>query len=410
MSPSTSPSSPWHMAQRAARLNPSVIREILKLTELPGVLSLAGGLPAADTFPVEAMREATARVLTEQPQAALQYAASEGYGPLREWVAERLREQGMTHVKAEQVLMTTGSQQGLDLIAKVMVDAGAPVAVETPTYLGALQAFTPFEPIFAGVASDGQGALPEAIARLPHDAPGTRFMYVLPNFQNPTGRVMPEARRQAVVKAAQTAGIPLVEDNPYGDLWFDEAPPAPLAARWAEGVAYLGSFSKVLAPGLRLGYVVAPPALAPKLLQAKQAADLHTPGFNQRIVYEVVKDGFLERHIPTIRAQYKAQRDVMAEALREAMPAGTEWTQPEGGMFFWLRLPAGCRAMDLLPKAVAAGVAFVPGEPFYAHQPDPRTLRLSFVTLRPDEIRQAVAALGRVVHQALEDTLQAGTP
>ena len=195
MSPTTSPSSPWHMAQRAARLNPSVIREILKLTELPGVLSLAGGLPAASTFPVEAMREATTRVLAEQPQAALQYAASEGYGPLREWVAERLRAQGMTHVKAEQVLMTTGSQQGLDLIAKVMVDAGAPVAVETPTYLGALQAFTPFEPIFAGVASDGQGALPEAIARLPHDAPGTRFMYVLPNFQNPTGRVMPEARQ-----------------------------------------------------------------------------------------------------------------------------------------------------------------------------------------------------------------------
>lgn len=410
MSEPTPSSSPWHMARRAARLNPSVIREILKLTEQPGVLSLAGGLPAPDSFPVEAMREATTRVLADQPQAALQYAASEGYGPLREWVAARLQAQGMKHVKPEQVLMTTGSQQGLDLVAKVMVDAGAPVAVETPTYLGALQAFTPFEPIFAGVASDGEGALPEAIARLPHDAPGTRFMYVLPNFQNPTGRLMPEARRQAVIAAARQAGVPLLEDNPYGDLWFDEEPPVALAARWPEGVTYMGSFSKVLAPGLRLGYVVAPDDLAPKLLQAKQAADLHTPGFNQRIVYEVVKDGFLDRHIPTIRARYKAQRDVMAEALQREMPAGTEWTKPGGGMFFWVRLPAGCRALDLLPLAVAEGVAFVPGEPFYAQQPDPRTLRLSYVTLTPDEIRQAVAALGRVVRRQLDAALQKGTP
>jgi 2-aminoadipate transaminase len=400
---------PWTLARRADRLNPSIIREILKVTEQPGVLSLAGGLPSAETFPVEAMRESCAKVLTDTPREALQYAASEGYGPLREWVAATLNAQGQ-QVDAAQVLITTGSQQGLDLVAKVLVDAGAPVAVETPTYLGALQAFAPFEPIFASVASDGEGPLPGAIEALRHDAPGCRFLYVLPNFQNPSGRVMPEARRQAVVAAAQAARVPLVEDNPYGDLWFDAAPARPLAARWAEGTVYLGSFSKVLAPGLRLGYVVAPRALHPKLLQAKQAADLHTPGFNQRVVHQVIKDGFLDRHVPTIRARYRAQRDAMAAALTEHLPAGSEWSAPQGGMFFWVRLPAGCHAMAMLDSAVKAGVAYVPGEAFYAHAPDRRTMRLSFVTLAPEEIRQAVALLGGAIRRHLNEELQEDTP
>ncbi len=405
----TTPASAWHLAQRAARMNPSIIREILKVTEQPGVLSLAGGLPSPETFPIEAMREATTKVLAETPKEALQYAASEGFGPLREWVAAQLAKQGQ-QVTPAQVLITTGSQQGLDLTAKVLVDAGAPVAVETPTYLGALQAFAPYEPIFKSLASDAHGPLPEAIEALPHDAPGTRFAYVLPNFQNPTGRVIPEARRQAIVRAAQAARVPLVEDNPYGDLWFDEAPPAPLASRWPEGTIYLGSFSKVLAPGLRLGYVVAPPELMPKLLQAKQAADLHTPGFNQRVVYEVIKNGFLDQHVPTIRARYKAQRDAMAAALQEHLPAGSEWAAPLGGMFFWVRLPEGCHAMALLEQAVAAGVAYVPGEAFYAHAPDVRTMRLSFVTLAPDDIRTAVAALGRVLKRHLNEELEEVTP
>jgi len=390
----------WKQARRAARMNPSIIREILKVTEKPGILSMAGGLPSADTFPVEALKAACDKVLSENAREALQYAASEGFAPLREWVAKRVSSLGIT-ADPDQVLITSGSQQGLDLVGKILCDAGAPVAVETPTYLGALQAFTPYEPIFTSLASDDQGPLPEAFARLPHDAAGTRFAYLLPNYQNPTGRVMGLERRQAVMAAAKAAGVPIVEDNPYGDLWFDEPPLPSLTSMWPEGSIYLGSFSKVLTPGFRLGYIIAPKELYPKLLQAKQAADLHTPGFNQRVVYEVIKNGFLDEHVPKIRARYKANRDAMAEGLKQHLPPGCEWQSPKGGMFFWIRLPAGLDAMALLPQAVEANIAFVPGAAFYAHTPDPRTLRLSFVTLTPELISEGVAILGRVLHEAL---------
>jgi 2-aminoadipate transaminase len=402
---SDSTNSPWQLARRCERMNPSVIREILKLTELPGVRSLAGGLPSADTFPIDAMRDATAKVLADSPREALQYAASEGFGPLRDWVSAMLGAKGID-APAERVLITNGSQQGLDLVGKVMLDAGNTVAVETPTYLGALQAFNPNEPKFASVAGDADGPLPDAIAALPQ---GTRFMYVLPNFQNPTGRVIPADRRDAIVAAAQRANIPLVEDNPYGDLWYDEAPPKPLASRWTDGVLYLGSFSKVLAPGLRLGFMVCPKTLYPKLLQSKQAADLHTGSFSQRVVYEVIKNGFLDTHIPTIRDRYRTQRDAMEAALQASMPAGCEWKKPSGGMFFWLRLPAGCDAMALLPKAVEAGVAYVPGAAFYADHADTRTMRLSFVTLSPAAITDAVERLGNVIkaHLASQPALAA---
>ena len=395
---------PWQLAERAHAMNPSAIREILKVTERPGILNFAGGLPSPETFPIEAMRAACASVLAEGSAVAkpsLQYASSEGLPELRPWVSAELGKQGAT-VSPDQVLITTGSQQGLDLIAKVLIDKGSRLLVESPTYLGALQAFTPMQPAVESIESDSGGVCPSALREALQKGERPRFIYLLPNFQNPTGRTMDEARREAVIAVCREHGLPVVEDNPYGELWFDAPPPKPLLARWPEGVVYLGSFSKILAPGLRLGYIVAPPALYPKLLQAKQAADLHTPGFNQRVVAEVIKDGFLDQHVPTIRARYHAQRDAMLAALaRELGPTGAEWTQPVGGMFVWVRLPERLNAQALLPKAVDAGMAFVPGAPFYAGEPDARALRLSFVTSTPEQIDKGMAALGRVVQQAM---------
>ena len=392
----------WNLARRAEKMNPSVIREILKVTEKPGIISFAGGLPSPLTFPIDAMREASERVLKDDGKAALQYAASEGYAPLREWVAQDLLKQGM-NVSPDQVLITTGSQQGLDLVAKILIDAGSRILVETPTYLGALQAFTPMEPVAVSVNSDDHGVDPADLrAKVGTDADKARFVYLLPNFQNPTGRTMTEERRAAVAQVALESGLPIIEDNPYGDLWFD-APPAPsLSSRHPEGSVYLGSFSKILAPGLRLGYLVAPKALYPKLLQAKQAADLHTPSFNQRVVAEVLKDGFIDRHVPTIRALYKQQCEDMLAALdREMSGLGLTWNRPVGGMFLWVQLPQGLKAIPLLDKAVEKGVAFVPGSAFYAGAANESTLRLSFVTATVDQINTGMAALAAAIRESL---------
>ena len=383
-------SNPWTLAARTEKMNSSVIREILKVTERPGIISFAGGLPSPKTFPVAEFAAACEKVLREDGKGALQYAASEGYGPLREIVAAGLP----WNVEPAQVLITTGSQQALDLIGKVLIDKDSKVLVETPTYLGALQAFAPMEPNVVGVASDDHGVDLDDLAA---KAAGARFLYVLPNFQNPTGRTMLEARRAALIERAERLGLPLVEDNPYGDLWFDAPPPAPLTGRNPEGCIYMGSFSKVLAPGLRLGYVIAPKAMMPKLLQAKQAADLHSPSFNQRMVVAVMQDGFLARHVPTIRTLYKAQRDAMLAALEREMPAGVTWNTPDGGMFLWARLPEGVHAVDLLPKAVEQGVAFVPGSAFYAGNADPRTIRLSFVTASVEQINIGIKALAEAI-------------
>jgi 2-aminoadipate transaminase len=389
----------WTQARRAEKMNPSVIREILKVTEKPGIISFAGGLPSPQTFPIPEFAAACAKVLSEDGKSALQYAASEGFGPLREQVAAGLP----WKVDPNQILITTGSQQCLDLVAKILIDAGSRILVETPTYLGALQAFTPMEPEVVSVKSDDEGI---DVADLRVKAKDARFLYVLPNFQNPTGRTMTEARRAAVSVAAQELGLPIIEDNPYGELWFDQPPPLPLAARNPDGCVYHGSFSKVLAPGLRLGFLVAPKALYPKLLQAKQAADLHTPSFNQRVASEVLQGDFLARHVPMIRALYKSQRDAMLLALAREMPvtpgnpdASVTWNSPDGGMFLWVRLPAGMDAVKLLPKAVDKNVAFVPGAPFYADNADPRTLRLSFVTATVDQINVGMKSLAAAIRE-----------
>lgn len=388
-------STQWTLAARAAKMNSSAIREILKLTDRPGIISMAGGLPSPLTFPIDAFESACQTVLQRDGAAALQYSTTEGLPALRQAVADFLPWQ----VDPEQVLIVSGSQQALDLIGKIFLDKGSRVLVERPTYLGALQAFAPMEPEPVGVASDEEGMLVDDFAaQVGTGADKARFAYVLPNFQNPTGRTMSEARRQALVDKARELDIPLLEDNPYGDLRFEGESPLPLAARNPEGVFYMGSFSKVLAPGLRLGFVVAPKSVYAKLVQAKQAADLHSPSFNQRLVAEVMKDGFLQKHIPTIRTLYKNQRDAMLRALEQEMTGlNVTWTRPVGGMFLWVQLPEGMDAEKLLPLAVERGMAFVPGAPFFPDRPQRNCLRLSYVTVSPEQIAQGITALAAAI-------------
>jgi 2-aminoadipate transaminase len=381
----------WTLSQRAEKLTSSAIREILKVTERPEVISFAGGLPSPDTFPVERLRMHTQRVLTESPTAALQYGPTEGYMALREWIAAR---HGSS---AANVLVTTGSQQGLDLLGKVLIDTGSRVLVETPTYLGALQAFSLCEPRFVSVPSDDQGPITAELTS--HFVKDARFMYCLPNFQNPTGRRIPISRREELARLAEKHGLLILEDDPYGALSYSGDALPTLFSMNANNVVYMGSFSKVLAPGLRVGYVIAPVELHRKLVQAKQAADLHTPSFTQRIVYETVKNGFLDQHIPTIRKLYADRCSVMLSAMSKHFPSSVRWNRPEGGMFIWVTLPAGLNSASLLDKAIAQNVAFVPGAPFFANDPQPNTLRLSFVTVPPEKIEKGIAILGELLRK-----------
>ncbi|WP_296659833.1 PLP-dependent aminotransferase family protein [Paraburkholderia sp.] len=384
----------WQLSERAIKLTSSAIREILKVTERPEVISFAGGLPAPSTFPAEAMRAAADRILRDSPAAALQYSATEGYLPLREWVAERYSVGG-AKIRASQVLITTGSQQALDLLGKVLVSPGSPVLVETPTYLGALQSFSLYEPHYVQVPTDDLGLVPEGLT--PALTADARLLYAIPNFQNPTGRRLPLERREALAAFAQHAPFPVIEDDPYGALDYAGKPLPTLLSMAPEHIVHLGSFSKVLAPGLRVGYIIAPEALHFKLVQAKQASDLHTPSFTQRIVHEVVKDGFLDTHIPKIRALYRDQCEAMHAALARYMPEGVSWNKPEGGMFVWVNLPAHIDSMKLLEEAIAQNVAFVPGAPFFANEAKHNMLRLSFVTVPPEKIDEGVAKLGALI-------------
>lgn len=383
----------WQFARRTEQLKSSAIREILKITMQPEIISFAGGLPSPATFPVEHLRAAYEKVLSQQGKVALQYGPTDGYAPLRAWVADSLSING-ARILPEQVLMVSGSQQGLDLLGKVLVDEGCKVLVETPSYLGALQAFSVYGPEFASVPGDEGGLIPEEVAKIGGDA---RLLYSLPNFQNPTGRTLSLQRRQQLVEVCARLGLPLIEDDPYGALSYNGEPLPKMLTMNPGGVIYMGSFSKVLTPGIRLGYVVAPTALIQKLEQAKQAADLHTAQLTQMVVYEAVKDGFLQTHIPTIRKLYADQCQAMLDALQAYFPAGTSWTRPEGGMFIWVTLPSHIDTMQLLGEAVERKVAFVPGAPFYANNPQSNTLRLSFVTVPPEKIREGVQNLAKLI-------------
>jgi 2-aminoadipate transaminase len=390
----------WRFAPAAAALEGSAIREILKVTEQPAVLSFAGGLPNPAAFPVEALRAATARVLTDDASAALQYGPTEGYGPLRELVAARLSAAGQPTTPAE-VLITTGSQQALDLVGKAFLAPGDALLARNPTYLGALQAFALQSPRVLDL--DAWIAAEAGSRRVPQSGGGPAFCYLTPNFANPDGTTMPTQTRRALLARLDHAGLPLVEDDPYGELWSDAPPPPACRALAPQRALYLGSFSKVLAPGLRVGYVAGPRPAIELLTRLKQAADLHTPSLNQRIVAALIADGTLDRHLPAVRVIYRAQRDALLAAMDRHLGRFATWDVPQGGMFAWatLRAESGLAAKSLFERALARQVAFVPGAPFYFASPDPRTLRLAFSTLPAARMDEGMARLAAACEDAL---------
>lgn len=388
------------LSRRATTATSSAIREILKVTERPDIISFAGGLPSPEGFPVDQLRRAYDNVLNTQPKAALQYGPTEGYRPLREWVVSDFKSRGVS-ISVDNVLIVSGSQQALDLIGKLFIDKGSKVLLESPSYLGAIQSFSQFEPTYATIPTDENGLVPEGLTN--ELAQEARFAYVLPNYQNPTGRTLSLERRIALVKRAAELNLPLVEDDPYGELRFEgEALPGlyGLALKYGATVIRMGSFSKVLAPGLRIGFIIAPEVIIRKLVQIKQATDLHTATITQMAVYEAIKDNFLSEHLPKVRELYKRQCHYMLEALDQHFAEiDVTWTHPKGGMFIWMTFNNHINTTELLSRAVEEQkVAYVPGQPFYPVSQTPITnnLRLSFVTVPEEKIRTGVANLSKL--------------
>jgi len=384
------------LAQRMSRMKASAVREILKVAERPDVLSFAGGLPAPELFPVEAIAQAHADVLADDGRAALQYSTTEGYGPLREWIASHLAERDL-HVATDQVLITNGSQQGIELVAKMMLDPGDVVLVENPSYLAALQTFSGFEVNFAVVGSDNDGMRVDDLERVVAERK-PKLIYLVPNFQNPKGTTLSLERRHALVRFAQRHRILILEDNPYGELRFRGEHLPSLASLDTEGVVLnLGSFSKTLAPGLRLGFAVGPRELIRHLTVIKQATDLHTATLAQRAAARLLTRFDFNAHLEQLRAVYGERCQTMLSALEKHMPAGTRWTVPEGGMFIWVELPRGMSADALFPLALDKRVAFVPGSPFFASEPRSEFMRLNYSNRPPELIDEGMRRLGAVI-------------
>jgi 2-aminoadipate transaminase len=390
-------------ARRTARMSSSAIRELLKVTELPEFISFAGGLPAPEMFPVEEVMAVSDHVLRDAGAVALQYGATEGYTPLRALIAQRLRSEGVP-VSTDNVLITTGSQQGIDLVGKILLDPEDRVVVESPTYLAALQSWKAYEAEFVPVPSDDGGMDIDAVADL---GAQPTLVYSLPNFQNPRGVTLALERRYRLVEIARRRDIAILEDDPYHDVRFagDHLPRLIELDAAFDGedvytgnVISLGSFSKILAPGLRVGWVVAAPDVIGQLTRAKQGADLHTSTLNQMIAYEMLQSCFLREHTKAIIHTYRRRRDVMLGALQEHFPDGVRWTHPDGGLFLWVVLPEEIDAAELLRAAMEQKVAFVPGHAFHPDGTGHNTLRLNFSNSDPDRIRDGI----RRLRQALD--------
>jgi 2-aminoadipate transaminase len=399
-----------HYATRTNRMKASAIRELLKLTERPEVISFGGGMPAPEIFPVEEVNKACDRILKNSSDKALQYGTTEGYNPLREMIAADAKKRGFS-CDIDNIIMTSGSQQALDLLGKVFIDPGDRILVENPTYLGTLQAWNSYECEYITVKSDQYGMLPDSLEEQLKTHP--KLMYAIPNFQNPTGISFSLERRKKVVELADKYGVPIVEDDPYGRLRYDGVDIPTLAqldsemrgqtnSQYNGNVIYLSTFSKILAPGIRLAWVIGPVEAVSKMAQAKQGVDLNTSTFNQMIAYEVGKDGFIDKHLEVIKRVYHERRDVMLDALEEHCPQSIRWTHPDGGLFLWVTLPEGNDAAELMVEALKENVAYVPGGSFHPLGGGDNTMRLNFSFANPQTINEGIGRLARVMKTYLK--------
>jgi 2-aminoadipate transaminase len=375
----------------------SFIREILKVTERPEIISFAGGLPSPDSFDTEGIRDAAVAVLDEDGTGSLQYATTEGYPPLRRWIADRYRHRLGIEVSPDEILITNGSQQCLDLLGKVLIGPGDGCAIEEPGYLGAIQAFSLYEPVFLPVSLDGEGPDPGAVRTAARG--GARLFYGVPNSQNPSGITWSLDRRRAVAEALEGTDCLVVEDDAYGELRFD-GPALPMVRSFAkERSLVTGSFSKILAPGIRMGWIVAPPECMHHLVTAKQASDLHSNGFVQRVAARYLATAPVDERIGGIVDRYRRHRDLMLGLAADLLPEGVAWTRPDGGMFIWLTLPEGCSSMALFEAALKKNVAILPGIPFYTDGGGDRTVRLNFSNANEAGIDEGMHRLAAVLRE-----------
>ena len=383
----------------------SIIRELLKFTMLPDVISFAGGMPAPEFFPVREFQEAWQWVLSHNGERALQYGPTEGYPPLKDYLAESMRRYGLPAI-GENILITNGSQQALDLVGKIFINEGETIITGRPTYHGAIQAWDACGPHYVTVPLDDDGMRVVELEEALEANPDAKFIYVLPNFHNPAGTTLPLERRLRLVELAARHGVFVVEDGPYGQLRFEGEDVTPICALHKENAIYLSTFSKTLAPGLRLGWIVAPEQVIAKLVQAKQGADLHTGGLVQYLAYDICQRGLLRAYVRTIREVYRERRDVMLKAMEEHFPPEITWTRPQGGLFLWVRMPERIDAETLLEVALEEKVAFVPGHAFYPGGQEGRCcMRLNFSNAQPEKIKEGIRRLGRAIKREMGQQL-----
>ena len=387
----------------AMNLKASEIRELLKLTTMPEIISFAGGLPAPELFPTEDLKKVDEAVLTKEGQAALQYGTTEGYTPLREQIAGRMKKSFMVDCTPENIVITSGSQQGLSLLAQIFLNPGDVVLVESPTYLGAINAFKLCGPEFVEVPTDDKGIIPEELEKiLAKYGDRVRMMYVIPEFQNPTGITWPMERRKASMDIINRYDFPVLEDDPYGELRFDGDKVPSLKSMDTKGnIIFLGSFSKILMPGLRIAWMVADPTIIDKVVKLKQAVDLQSSSFGQRQTSFFIDMYDLDAHVAKIKELYKKRRNLMCDSMKEYFPEGITFTYPEGGLFTWVTLPEGMDAKELMPKVLAKNVAYVPGGPFYPHGGNANHFRLNYSNMPEERIVEGIKRLAEVLKEEL---------